>query len=392
MKKILMIATVPSMIGQFNMNNISILLNMGYEVHVACDWTNRSVWPDEKVTDLKNRLEELKIKYYQIDYSRSMFDLKKHIISYKQTVQLLKNNEYEFIHCHTPIASAIARYACKKMDTKCIYTAHGFHFFKGAPKINWLLFYPIEKLCSYWTDILITINREDYQRAKKSFHAKKIEYVPGVGIDLKKFQTGLIDVEKKRKELGLGDTETMLLSVGELSTRKNHEVVIKALGKLQNKKMLENVHYFICGKGELLTKLKLLVHELELDSVVKFLGFRQDISELCQAADLFIFPSLQEGLPVALMEAIACKTPVICSKIRGNEDLINCKDDMFQAMDVESVFINIKEKCVDETGEIRRALVMEKMENNVDANYRILQRFSLSFVDKRMHQIYQDIM
>ena len=84
------------------------------------------------------------------------------------------------------------------MDTKCIYTAHGFHFFKGAPKINWLLFYPIEKLCSYWTDILITINREDYQRAKKSFHAKKIEYVPGVGIDLKKFQTGLIDVEKKR--------------------------------------------------------------------------------------------------------------------------------------------------------------------------------------------------
>ena len=213
-----------------------------------------------------------------------------------------------------------------------------------------------------------------------------------MGIDLKKFQTGLIDVEKKRKELGLGDTETMLLSVGELSTRKNHEVVIKALGKLQNKKMLENVHYFICGKGELLTKLKLLVHELELDSVVKFLGFRQDISELCQAADLFIFPSLQEGLPVALMEAIACKTPVICSKIRGNEDLINCKDDMFQAMDVESVFINIKEKCVDETGEIRRALVMEKMENNVDANYRILQRFSLSFVDKRMHQIYQDIM
>ena len=383
--KVLLTATVQSHICQFHKPLVEVLHKHGCEVHVAAR---------DNLAEKNGLKLDFVEKVYDIPFARSPKS-KDNIQAYKELKNIINKEKYDVIHCNTPMGGIVTRLAAKqarKQGTKVYYTAHGFHFFKGAPKINWLLFYPIEKLCSYWTDILITINREDYQRAKKSFHAKKIEYVPGVGIDLKKFQTGLIDVEKKRKELGLGDTETMLLSVGELSTRKNHEVVIKALGKLQNKKMLENVHYFICGKGELLTKLKLLVHELELDSVVKFLGFRQDISELCQAADLFIFPSLQEGLPVALMEAIACKTPVICSKIRGNEDLINCKDDMFQAMDVESVFINIKEKCVDETGEIRRALVMEKMENNVDANYRILQRFSLSFVDKRMHQIYQDIM
>ena len=143
MKKMLMVATVPSMIGQFNMNNIDILINLGYEVHVVCNWNDRSVWTEEKINNLKNQLEILNVKYFQIDFSRAVLDLPNHLKAYKQTIELIKKNEYAFIHCHTPIAGVIARLVCKKTNAKCIYTAHGFHFFKGGPLKSWLIFYPI---------------------------------------------------------------------------------------------------------------------------------------------------------------------------------------------------------------------------------------------------------
>ena len=170
---------------------------------------------------------------------------------------MCKKNGYTLMHCHSPIGSVVARIAAcnaRKKGMKVIYTAHGFHFYKGAPKKNWLVFYPIEKMCSKLTDVLITINQEDYIFAKKHMKAKKIEYIPGVGIDIKKFNNGEFDRAAKRKELGLDADDIMLLSVGELNQNKNHEVIIKAIGALEN----QNIHYFIAGKGdkeELLKKL-----------------------------------------------------------------------------------------------------------------------------------------
>ena len=170
MKKVLMLATVPSMIGQFNMNNIQILQELDYEVHVACDFKDRSVWTDERVEKFIVQLEEQNVKKIQVDFSRSPLKLWKHKKSYAQLKKLFEDNEYAFIHCHTPIASVICRLVSHKMKVKCIYTAHGFHFFKGAPLKNWVIYYPIEKFLSRWTDIIITINKEDYQRAKEKFY------------------------------------------------------------------------------------------------------------------------------------------------------------------------------------------------------------------------------
>ena len=172
--RVLMVASVPSMIGQFNMDNIQILLGMGYKVDVACDFSDMSVWPKAKVMSLKKQMEESGVLCLQVDFSRSPLSIKRHLNAYKKIVRLLKENDYEFIHTHTPIASAIARLAAKKTHTKVIYTAHGFHFYHGAPLKNWVLFYPIEKHLSRYTDILITINKEDYNRAKEKFKSSQI--------------------------------------------------------------------------------------------------------------------------------------------------------------------------------------------------------------------------
>ena len=166
-----------------------------------------------------------------------------------------------------------------------------------------------------------TINKEDYKRARK-FRAGRVVYVPGVGIDINKFSKRIDNRDEKRSELGFKPADFVLLSVGELIARKNHAVVLEGLAELKKAGKLDNIQYVICGRGVLDTKLKEKAVILGISDHVHFLGYRNDVNEICNAADLFVFMSLQEGLPVALMEAMACGLPAICSDIRGNTDLI----------------------------------------------------------------------
>lgn len=318
MKKALMVSTVPSMIGQFNMDNVRLLQELGYEVYIACNFNDRSIWPDDKVQKFAKELEQLQIPYYQIDFSRSPYDLKKDIISYKQLNKLLNNERFDLIHCHAPLAAVVSRVAAHKQKIKVMYTVHGFHFYDGAPLKNWIMFYPVEKFLAIWTDVLITINREDYERAKRKFKIKRIEYIPGVGIETAKFYKK-IDLDKKNKiKMGVDIADFVIVSIGELNTNKNHEVVLRAIAKMKN----EKIKYFICGTGNLKKYLSHLVYELDLQNQVYLLGYRNNISDILQLSDCFVHSSLREGLPVSVMEAMASGLPVIASDIRGCRDLI----------------------------------------------------------------------
>ena len=186
--KVLILASVASMIDQFNMSNIDILISLGYEVHVACNFEKGSTCSQEKIVQLKKKLGEIEVKYYQIDFTRSVFNILQDVKAYRQVKRIMVENSYKFIHCHSPIGGVIGRLACKSTHTRCIYTAHGFHFYKGAPIKNWIVFYPIEKWLSKYTDVLITISKEDYNRAKNKFKMKQLEYIPGVGVDIEKFR------------------------------------------------------------------------------------------------------------------------------------------------------------------------------------------------------------
>lgn len=316
--KVLMLATTAAMIEQFNKNNILILEEMGYEVHVAGNWLKGNPISDERLEEFKKWLGIHHGKWFHISATRRPVDFKNNGKAYHDVVGLVKKYNYVFIHCHTPIGSVIGRLAAKRTHTKIIYTAHGFHFFKGAPLKNWLFYFPVEWVCSWMTDVLVTINKEDYERTKKCLHAKKTEYIPGVGVDIERFEVCHVDKEKKCRELGIPADKFILLSVGELQKRKNHRVVINALGKMQN----HDIYYLIAGQGILKEEYEQLIQGYGLADNIILLGYRTDIDELCEIADCFVHTAFHEGLSVALLEAMASGRPVIGSDVRGVKDLI----------------------------------------------------------------------
>lgn len=317
--KALMLASVASMIDQFNMQNIQLLLDNGYQVDVACNCKEGNTISDERVQSMIKRLADKGVPVIHVPIPRKITDVMGISKSITQVKKMCDENHYNLLHCHSPIGSVVARIAARnarKSGTKVIYTAHGFHFYKGAPKKNWILFYPVEKICSRWTDVLITINKEDYGFAKKHMNAGRVEYIPGIGVDTKKFQLENFDRVAKRQELGIKEDDFFVLSVGELNQNKNQEVIVRAIAKLNNPR----IHYFIAGKGDKADYLQELARQLGVN--LHLLGYRTDIVELLNTADVYAFPSYREGLSVALMEAMSAGLPCIVSKIRGNVDLI----------------------------------------------------------------------
>lgn len=330
MKKALLVTTVSGFIPQFGMNSVFLLQEHGYEVHYASNFKYPFYGKDNR------RLDGTGIIRHQIDFTRTPYS-KQTVIAYKQLSELMCEIKFDMIHCHTPLGGILGRLAARKNNIKkIIYTAHGFHFFKGANILNWLVYYPAERIMARVTDILITINEEDYEIAKK-FKLKSggnVYRLPGAGIDTKCFVNLNYNSIEKRKEIGISPDKFVILSVGELNRNKNHQVVIRALSNIEH----DRISYLICGDGESKRELKEMVHKLKLDDCVKFLGFRTDIPELCKMSDLFVFPSFREGLPVSLMEAMASGLPVIASNVRGNVDLVTDKENgyLVSAMDIET--------------------------------------------------------
>lgn len=316
----LILASVASMIDQFNMHNIQLLLDRGYAVDVVCNCKDGNTISNEQVVELIKRLSNKGVTVIHIPIPRKVTDFKGIVNSLINVKKLCDKNKYNILHCHSPIGSVVARIAAmesrKKIGTKVIYTAHGFHFYKGAPKQNWIVFFPVEKICSFLTDVLITINKEDYLFAKRHLNATQIKYVPGIGVDTKKFYISDFDSRKKKEELGIESDSIIVLSVGELNQNKNHDVIVHSIARMHNPK----IHYFIAGKGEREKYLKDLSKRLKVN--LHLLGYRTDIVELLNMADIFAFPSFREGLSVALMEAMSAGLPCVASKIRGNTDLI----------------------------------------------------------------------
>ena len=381
MKKALMVASVASMIDQFNMSNIAILEQLGYRVEVAANFSQGSNTSNQRVAEFQRELTEVGRVHHQVDIPRSVFKIGSILRSYKQVKTLCDEGQYDLIHCHSPIGGVVARLAARKSrkkGTKVIYTAHGFHFFKGASLKNWLLFYPMERLCARFTDLLITINREDYDLAQRKMKAKRVVYVPGIGVDTQAF-SGDRDVDALRQELGLSPEDKILLSVGELSRRKNHKVILQAVAKLP----VSNIHYLICGIGPEAENLRLLARKLGMEERLHLLGFRQDIPNLLALADVYAFPSLQEGLPVALMEAMAAGKAVVCSNIRGNRDLIepNFGGSLLATNDVNGF-----------AGEIGRLLENASIAEKMGVyNRRRIRKFDRTVVDAQMKTLYQEI-
>ena len=364
--KILYVSTISNTVNAFLIPHIKMLIDAGHKVDVAFKIEQ----------EIRPEVYKMGCKVHQLPLRRSPLS-KDNIKAYKMLKNIVVNEGYDLVHTHTPVASAIVRLVCRNINNvKVFYTAHGFHFYKGAPLVNWLIYYPIEKWLARYTDVLITINKEDYERAKKKFKVRKIEYVPGVGIDIERINVITIDKDLKRQELKLTSDAFVIISVGELNKNKNHEVVIKALDEIKN----PNIYYIICGQGYLENYLINLIKKFKLDNQVLLLGYRKDITELYKIADLFVFPSYREGLSVSLMEAMASGLAIICSNIRGNSDLTE---------EGKGGYL-VKPKDVEEFARYITKMVsdIQLRENLGNFNRRKIENYSIQNVLKHMERIY----
>lgn len=347
-------------------------LKMGYDVYYGVNRNN----PESLNCNLP-------IHLYDSHTYRSITAIKDNIIAYHNAKDIVSKGNIEVIHCNTPIGGLIGRLIGKNYHIdKVIYTAHGFHFFKGAPLFNRTILKMAERIMAHWTDAIITMNEEDYQSALKFKLRKggKVYKVHGVGITLDDFSDIQVDYKTKRAELGLKDTDIVCISAGDLVARKNYGIAIEALAKIKN----NNVHYLICGVGPEKDNLEKLAVENEIAERIHFLGFRSDVKELMKISDIFLFTTLQEGMPRSMMEAMASGLPCIASKIRGNVDLLDEGQGGYlrKPSDLEGI-----SECISSL--LDNPSLREKMGKY---NLEIIKSYDVKVVIREIEKIYKEIL
>lgn len=365
----------------FLWNDIKILQTMGYEVEIAM---NGIMSDGSKAVEI-SELNAKKIRYYQVDFDTKHPVSKMNFIAYKQMKAILKN-KYAAIHCHTPIAGLITRVVAnsyRKKGTKVLYTTHGFAFNDQSAKKLWIIFFTMEKFVSRFCDAIITINHEDFFNAQK-MHCDKVYMIPGIGLDYSRFKNITIDRDKYRNSLGVKKNDIMILGVGELSARKNHQIIIKALNKLGDK---QKYIFVLCGRAVVNSNIEILLKELADKNGVRLvlMGHRLDIPEINKCADIAVIPSLREGLGMAGLEALASGIPVIGSDVQGiREYVVDGETGYLCSPFDENQFAAAIEK-IGRMNENELYLMRKRCKDKA-------KQFDCSISQKRMKEIYCEIL
>lgn len=373
MNKRLLVTSTDLMMVQFLVPHIIHLSENGYEVEIAC-------------SDVGARMDEIRQKlsgYVKNIHVVRLVRSPIHPINlkgYQDMKKVIEGGNYDIIWTNEPVMGVVTRLAARqarKSGTKVLYMVHGFHFYDGAPKLNWVIYYPIEKLMSRQTDVIATINKEDFCRAK-TMHACGVEYIHGIGVNTERLQKS-DEQEGVRSELEIPKDAFLVLSVGELNENKNQKVIIRALGALQDRK----IHYVLCGKGNMLNKLESIAKQEGIKNNVHFLGYRKDVVDICSQADVFAFPTYREGLGLAALEAMYCGLPLVTSNSRGPVDFMK-----------EGVtgFVCLP----DDVEEFAKAIAMLKQDNELRKkiginNREIVEPFCIEQVKKEVLELINNI-
>lgn len=369
--KILYVSTISGTINAFLAPHIEMLLDLGHQVDIACKISS----------PISKTLLDRGCRVFEMEFQRSPFK-KDNIKAYNALKNLVIDEKYDLVHTHTPVASVITRLVCKNIKgTKVFYTAHGFHFFKGAPLINWLTYYPIEKWLSKYTDCLITINEEDYNTSiNKKFKAKEIKLVHGVGVDLSKFEPQTIETNvQMRKEYSYNEDDFILFYAAELNGNKHQDLLINIVNNLKNK--IPNIKLLLAGRGPLEDQYKRQVKELGLKDNIEFLGYRNDIKNLLMLSDIAVASSRREGLPVNVMEAMATRLPLVITDSRGHRDLVKDGENGYLVglNDLQGFINNIEELY-------KNKEVRNKLGNK---GFKMVQKYSLANILEEIKVVYK---
>ncbi|MBD2872048.1 glycosyltransferase family 4 protein [Paenibacillus arenilitoris] len=369
--KILFCASVDYHFQAFHLPVMQWFKEQQWEVHVAANGGLDLPFVDRK---------------FDLPIERSPFSLS-NAKAYRTLKAIVETNDYSIVHGHTPMGGVLARLAARKArraGTKVIYTAHGFHFCKGGPLLNWLLYYPIEKGLSGSTDCLITINGEDYGlAAEKRFKAGRIEHVHGVGVDTARYKPmAKIERWRLRQEMDYRTDDFLLFYAAEFNKNKNHQLLIAALAAIKDQ--VPHARLLLAGQGPLLEPCRELAARLGVEPMVRFLGYRRDIDRLLPMCDVAVASSLREGLPVNIMEAMACGLPVVATRNRGHAELIGEGVNGFVVEPGDAARFGARLRQLSESIELRRTMGARSLHD--------VQKYGLIQVKQELSGIYKAYM
>lgn len=377
-----MVAATSSMIGNFNLDNIKILQELGVDVYVATNFTCPGSITIRESNVLRKKLESNGVKCYQIDFKRKTGSFKSNLRVIKQLRNIIKNENITGLHVQSPLGGVLGRIAARGFKVKVLYTAHGFQFFPGGPKKDWLLFYPVERFLSHWCDAIITINTDDYKVAKKFY--SPVYYIPGVGTDVMSMQKLSLEERKEirdktRKKYDITDKDYLILSVGELTKRKNHQLVIRAIKKLND----PHLKYIVAGVGVEKANLKKLINSLNLQRQVNLIGYVNNLRNLYLAADLNVFVSKREGLGFGGLDGVAYGLYIIGNDNTGMKDYIPNNKVGLMIHDPDNV--NELAKMIDLAKNKHLQIKSKK-----DISF--LQKYDQHNINKKMKKIYSKLL
>lgn len=369
----LMITHMAQMIAQFNTDNIEILQNLGFEVHIAANFESKNnTMTISELAIFREYLASINVVVHQVDFERGVGTLKANIRVWHQLATLCSSNEFKLIHCQSPIGGVFGRLLGRKFKIKTIYTAHGFQFIKNGPKKDWVLYYPIERYLSKFTDVLITINSKDFKISKR-FNARRNVYIPGVGVNVSKLnniKTNKKKIDCIREKNNIPKDAFVIVSVGELSKNKNEESTIKALQLISK----EEIYYIVVGIGREAKNLKNMAKECKKNIHIIFVGYKKDPTDYYAISNISVFPSKREGLGLAGIEAMASGLPLITTNAGGISDysvdgetgIVIDTNDLYGFRDAILFYYNHK-KCIEKTGLYNRKHVRKYDIDNVNS-------------------------
>lgn len=309
MGKKMLVTSTDLMMIQFLVPHVKYLSEHGWEIEVACSPVGA------RVDEVKRALDGVSPVHVVHLYRNPAKP--GNLTGYRELRRLIQSGSWDVIWTNEPVMGVVTRLAARtarRAGTRVVYMVHGFHFYEGAPKLNWMIYYPIERVMSRFTDTIVTINHEDYERAGK-MHAGNVKYIHGIGVDTSRLHRSE-ECCNIRQEIGVDEDTFLVLSVGELNQNKNHQVIIKALEQLKDRE----IHYVICGKGDMLESLAEMAELEGVGENVHFMGYRKDVVDIYPQADVFAFPSYREGLGLASLEAMYSGIPLVTSNLRGPAD------------------------------------------------------------------------
>lgn len=387
--KALIVTSVYGFLSKFERQNVRLLQEMGFEVHYASNHDNVVYKSDH------DEMQEMGVIFHNIPISQSPLAIATNRKAAFKLKQIITEENIDIVHCHTPTGGMVARLACRNLDVYMIYTAHGFHFYKGARPIHNLIYYSAEDLMSRWTDCIVTINHED-ENAAKTMHASKVYRIPGVGIDSDYYRlTYDTDRDKARERLNIEPDVFFMISVGELRENKNQMIILKTLARIR-KKMADDeakrklkpgtlkIKYGLIGSGRQEEEMREYVKKNDLSDMVCFYGYKSDIRVYLAAADVMVFPSIREGLGMAALEALSTGLPVIASENRGSKEyIIDRRNGLLVSEDSTKAYSKA----------VLEAMLREQDSNDLSRRESIRESvsgFSRSETEKIMRKVYED--